>query len=76
MDIRDLVKRLERIEKHCHKNKDKDTESMVGVLIDDLIEEDMEAEKVFRNEVRKFIDKTIEEQVVERAMYSGSIAQA
>ena len=76
MDIRDLVKRLEKIEKHCHENKDKDTESMVGVLIDDVIEEDMEAEKVFRNEVRKFIDKTIEEQVVERAMYSGSIAQA
>ena len=76
MDIRELVERLEKIEKHCQENKDKDTESMVGVLIDDLIEEDMKAEKEFRDEVRKFIDKTIEEKVVERAMYSGSIAQA
>ncbi len=49
---------------------------MVGVLIDDLIEQDMEAEKAFREEVKEFIDKTIEEQVVERAMCSGSIAQA
>ena len=76
MNLRELVRRLEKIEDKAKQNKDKDTESMVGVLIDDLIEEDMEAEKVFRNEVRKFIDKTIEEQVVERAMYSGSIAQA
>ena len=76
MDLRELVRRLEKIEEHCQKNKDKDTEDMVGILIDDLIEQDMEAEKAFRNEVRKFLDKTIEEQVVERAMYSGSIAQA
>ena len=76
MDIRDLVKRLEKIEKHCHENKDKDTESMVGVLIEDLIEDDMKAEQEFREEVRKYIDKTIEEKVVEQAMYSGSIAQA
>ena len=27
-------------------------------------------------EVKEFIDKTIEEKVVEEAMYSGSIAQA
>ena len=76
MDLRELVRRLEKIEEHCQKNKDKDTEDMVGILIDDLIEQDMEAEKAFRNEVRKFLDKTIEEQVVEQAMYSGSIAQA
>lgn len=76
MDLRELVRRLEKIEKHCQQNKDKDTESMVGVLIDDLIEQDMEAEKAFREEVKEFIDKTIEEKVVERAMYSGSIAQA
>ena len=51
MNIRELVRRLEKIE-------------------------NMEAEKAFRNEVRKYIDKTIEEKVVEQAMYSGSIAQA
>ena len=76
MNLRELVRRLEKIEDKAKQNKDKDTESMVGVLIDDLIEQDMEAEKAFRNEVRKFLDKTIEEQVVEQAMYSGSIAQA
>ena len=32
--------------------------------------------KQFREEVKEFIDKTIEEKVVEKAMYSGSIAQA
>ena len=37
-------------------------------LIEDLIEDDMEAERLFREEVRKFIDDKIEEQVVERAL--------
>ena len=76
MNIRELVRRLEKIENRCRKNNDEDTLIMVGRLIEDLIEDDLEAEKEFRNEVRKYIDKTIEEQVVERAMYSGSIAQA
>ena len=76
MDIRDLVKRLEKIEKHCHENKDEDTLVMVNKLVEDLIEDDLEAEKAFRKEVKEFIDKTIEEKVVEQAMYSGSIAQA
>jgi bacterioferritin (cytochrome b1) len=49
---------------------------MVGKLVEDLIEDDLEAEKAFRAEVKQFIDKTIEEKVVEQAMYSGSIAQA
>ena len=76
MEIRDLVRRLEKIENRCRENNDEDTLVMVGRLIEDLIEDDMEAEKAFRNEVRNFIDKTIEEKVVEQAMYSGSIAQA
>ena len=76
MNIRELVRRLEKIENRCRENNDEDTLVMVGRLIEDLIEDDLEAEKEFRNEVRKYIDKTIEEQVVERAMYSGSIAQA
>tara|TARA_B100000287_G_C20273873_1_gene639122 strand:- start:56 stop:286 length:231 start_codon:yes stop_codon:yes gene_type:complete len=76
MNIRELVRRLEKIENRCREKNDEDTLIMVGRLIEDLIEDDLEAEKEFRNEVRKYIDKTIEEQVVERAMYSGSIAQA
>jgi|TARA_B100001778_G_scaffold312175_1_gene295668 hypothetical protein len=76
MNLRELVRRLEKIEERCRENKDFDTESMVGVLIEDLIEDDMKAEKAFREEVKEFIDKTIEEKVVEHAMYSGSMAQA
>ena len=72
MKIRDLIKRLEDIEK---KSKGKSLE-MISTLIDDIIEYDIESEKAFRAEVKEFIDKTIEEKVVEQAMYSGSIAQA
>ena len=76
MNIRELVRRLEKIEDKLRENNDEDTLVMVGKLVEDLIEDDMEAEKAFRKEVKEFIDKTIEEKVVERAMYSGSIAQA
>ena len=76
MDIRELVRRLEKIEERLTKKKDEDTLAMVSKLIEDLIEDDMEAEKVFRQAVKNFIDDKIEEQVVERAFNSGSIAQA
>jgi len=76
MNLRDLVRRLEKIEDKLRELNDEDTLVMVGRLIEDLIEDDMEAEKAFRKEVKEFIDKTIEEKVVEEAMYSGSIAQA
>ena len=76
MNIRELVRRLEKIEDKLRENNDEDTLVMVGRLVEDLIEDDMKAEKAFREEVKEFIDKTIEEKVVERGMYSGSIAQA
>ena len=76
MNLRELVRRLEKIEDKLRELNDDDTLVMVGRLIEDLIEDDMEAEKAFRKEVKEFIDKTIEEKVVEEAMYSGSIAQA
>ena len=76
MNIRELVRRLEKIENRCRENNDEDTLVMVGRLNEDLIEDDMEAEKVFRQAIKNFIDNKIEEEVVERAMYSGSIAQA
>jgi len=76
MNLRDLVRRLEKIENKLRELKDEDTLVMVGRLVEDLIEDDMKAEKAFREEVKEFIDKTIEEKVVEQAMYSGSIAQA
>ena len=76
MNLRDLVRRLEKIEDKLRELNDEDTLVVVGRLIEDLIEDDMEAERAFRKEVKEFIDKTIEEKVVEEAMYSGSIAQA
>ena len=76
MNLRELVRRLEKIEDRLRESNDEDTLAMMNKLIEDLIEDDMEAEKAFRAEVKEFIDKTIEEKVVERAMYSGSIAQA
>lgn len=76
MNLRDLVRRLEKIEDKLRENNDEDTLVMTNKLVEDLIEDDMEAEKAFRAEVKEFIDKTIEEKVVEQAMYSGSIAQA
>ena len=76
MNLRDLVRRLEKIEDKLRELNDEDTLVMVGKLVEDLIEDDMEAEKAFRAEVKEFIDKTIEEKVVEEAMYSCSIAQA
>jgi hypothetical protein len=76
MNLRELVRRLEKIEDKLRELNDEDTLVMVGKLVEDLIEDDMEAEKAFRAEVKEFIDKTIEEKVVEEAMYSGSIAQA
>ena len=76
MNLRELVRQLEKIEDRLRESNDEDTLAMMNKLIEDLIEQDMEAEKAFREEVKEFIDKTIEEKVVERAMYSGSIAQA
>jgi|TARA_R110001632_G_scaffold133136_2_gene247660 hypothetical protein len=76
MNLRELVRRLEKIEDRLRESNDEDTLAMMNKLIEDLIEDDMEAEKAFRAEVKEFIDKTIEEKVVEQAMYSGSIAQA
>ena len=76
MNLRELVRRLEKIEDKLRELNDDDTLVMVNKLVEDLIEDDLEAEKAFRAEVKEFIDKTIEEKVVEQAMYSGSIAQA
>ena len=48
MNLRELVRRLEKIEDKLRELKDEDTLVMVGKLVEDLIEDDMEAEKAFR----------------------------
>ncbi len=61
MNLRELVRRLEKIEDKLRELKDEDTLVMVGKLVEDLIEDDMEAEKAFRKEVKELMEKTIEE---------------
>ena len=50
MNLRELVRRLEKIEDKLRKNNDEDTLEMINKLIEDLIEDDMKAEKAFRED--------------------------
>ena len=75
MDIRDLVKRLEDIEAQARDKKEYEVEDSVGRLIEDLIEEDLENERVFAKEVSKYIDDKIENDVIAKAIKNGTIAE-
>ena len=76
MDIRDLVKRLEDIETQARDKREYEVEDSVGRLIEDLIEEDLENERVFAKQVAKYIDEKIENEIVARAVKNGTIAKA
>tara|TARA_B100001113_G_scaffold280095_1_gene234808 strand:- start:273 stop:503 length:231 start_codon:yes stop_codon:yes gene_type:complete len=76
MDIREIVKRLEQIEEQARNKRQYELEDSVGKLIEDIIEFDLEQERIFAKEVRKYIDDKIENEIVRRAYSSGSIAQA
>ena len=76
MDIRDLVRRLEDIEAQARDKREYDVEDSVGRLIEDLIEEDLENERVFAKEISKYIDEKIENEIVARAVKNGTIAKA
>jgi len=76
MDIRDLIKRLEQIETQARDKKEYDVEDSVGRLIEDLIEEDLESERVFAKEISEYIDEKIENEIVARAVKNGTIAKA
>ena len=76
MDIRDIVKRLEEIETEARDEREYGLEDSIGRLIEDIIEDDLEQERKFRQEVSKYIDEKIENEIVRRAVASGSIAQA
>ena len=75
MDIRDLVKRLEDIEAQARDKKEYEVEDSVGRLIEDLIEEDLENERIFAKEVSKYIDDKIENDVIAKAIKNGTIAE-
>jgi len=76
MDIRDLIKRLEQIETQARDKREYDVEDSVGRLIDDLIEEDLESERVLAKEISEYIDEKIENEIVARAVKNGTIAKA
>ena len=76
MDIRDIVKRLEKIENDARDKRQYELEDSVGRLIEDIIEFDLEEERQFRKEISRYIDDKIESELVRRAYASGSIAQA
>ena len=76
MDIRDLVKRLEEIETQARDKREYEVEDSVGRLIEDLIEEDLENERVFAKQIAKYIDDKIENEIVARAVKNGTIAKA
>ena len=76
MDIRDLIKRLEQIETQARDKKEYDVEDSVGRLIEDLIEEDLESERVLAKEISEYIDEKIENEIVARAVKNGTIAKA
>ena len=76
MDIRDLVKRLEEIETQARDKREYEVEDSVGRLIEDLIEEDLENERVFAKQIAKYIDDKIENEIVARAIKQGTIAKA
>jgi len=75
MDIRDLISRLEKIETEARDKREHDVEDSVGRLIEDLIEEDLENERVFAKEVSKYIDDKIENEIIARAIKNGTIAK-
>jgi hypothetical protein len=75
MDIRELVQRLEQIETEARDKKQYELEDSVGRLIEDLIEEDLEEERKFRKEVSKYIDDKIENELIQRAIKNGTIAE-
>jgi len=75
MDIRDLISRLEKIETEARDKSEHGVEDSVGRLIEDLIEEDLENERVFAKEVSKYIDDKIENEIIARAIKNGTIAK-
>ena len=76
MDIREIIKRLEDIETEARDEREYGLEDSIGRLIEDIIEFDLEEGRKFRNEVSKYVDEKIENEIVARAIKNGTIAKA
>ena len=75
MNLREWVRRLEKIETEARHKKEHGVEDSVGRLIEDLIEEDLENERIFAKEVSKYIDDKIENDVIAKVIKNGTIAE-
>jgi hypothetical protein len=76
MDIREIIKRLEDIETEARDEREYGLEDSIGRLIEDIIEFDLEEERKFRNEVSKYVDEKIENEIIAKAVKNGTIAKA
>jgi len=76
MDIREIIKRLEEIETEARDEREYGLEDSIGRLIEDIIEDDLEVSKQMAQNIRKYVDEKIENEIVARAIKNGTIAKA
>jgi len=76
MDIREIIKRLEDIETEARDEREYGLEDSIGRLIEDIIEDDLEVSKQMAQDIRKYVDDKIENEIVARAIKNGTIAKA
>jgi len=76
MDIREVIKRLEEIETEARDEREYGLEDSIGRLIEDIIEDDLEVSKQMAQDIRKYVDDKIENEIVARAIKNGTIAKA
>ena len=76
MDVREIIKRLEEIETEARDEREYGLEDSIGRLIEDIIEDDLEVSKQMAQDIRKYVDDKIENEIVARAIKNGTIAKA
>ena len=75
MTIRDLVERLESIEKNAGDN----IREELSILIEDIIEFDMHMSKIFKNikkDIHNFEEKDVMDLLFKEGIKSGEIGEA
>ena len=75
MDIRDIIQRLETIEAEARDKKQFELEDSIGILIEDIIEDDLELNRQMAQDIRKYVDEKIENEIIKRAIKNGTIAK-
>jgi len=75
MDIRDIIQRLETIEAEARDKKQFELEDSIGILIEDIIEDDLELNRQMAQDIRKYVDDKIENEIIKRAIKNGTIAK-